>query len=172
MARTLLPPRPTPVPWRLLIVALALLFASPACIDDVFESGAGKSSDELLADAIDAAKPANTFESRKTDGVVCFNTFTPFKDAAKRAGRGTREGEQWHHIVNQHPANKARFGARLQCTDNLIRIPKHVHDAISGHYNSNAPEGGGLVREVIGKRSWTAQYEYGLDMLRQRGVEP
>ena len=92
---------------------------------------------------------------------------------------GGRESEQeadgwhWHHIVNKLEPNKTRFGRRLHCTDNLIALHKDVHSKVTGFYNSRPDwTKGKYVREVIVTRTWRKQYEFGLKVLRDRGIEP
>ena len=52
-------------------------------------------------------------------------------------------------------------------------MPKSVHQQVTRHYNRK-PEwtNGEFVRDVINKRSWRAQYAYGLQVLRDNGVTP
>lgn len=132
-----------------LVLGLALCFGSGcSTVDDLF----GDSAD---------------------GDVDCYSSFERFKSAMKREGKGLPSDQQWHHIVNQNPANKKRFSDRLHCTDNLIALPVDVHRKINGHYSSkqdwSKPR---TVRAVISERSWSAQYDYGLRLLSQYGYSP
>jgi hypothetical protein len=81
--------------------------------------------------------PAKTF-----DGEVGFDSFEDFKDTFGRFGRDNA----WHHIVGQHQSNIDKFGEHaIHSTSNLIRLPKDVHDKLSGFYNSRPKFAGGLI---------------------------
>ncbi len=100
-------------------------------------------------------------------------SFSTFKNVMKKSSQNPGSGDQWHHIVNQNPTNRKRFGNRLHCTDNLISLPEKIHDPVTRHYNRKPDwTGGEFVRDVINKRSWRAQYEYGLKVLRDNGIKP
>lgn len=90
----------------------------------------------------------------------------------KARGGKPPEDVQWHHIVEQ-TLNQKRFPNRLHCMDNLIAIPKKVHEQISGHYSSKPSWAKGKrVRDEVSTWSWDRQYQYGLERLRQAGVTP
>ncbi|HJS33220.1 MAG TPA: hypothetical protein VJ924_14595, partial [Alphaproteobacteria bacterium] len=82
------------------------------------------------------------------------------------------DGKQYHHIVEQHPRNVERFGPfEIHNNDNVIILPREVHESISGHYSSK-PEGmeGKTVRDWLADKSYEAQYRYGIQQLREAGV--
>ena len=86
------------------------------------------------------------------------------------------DGMNWHHIVEQNPANIKKFGQEmLQNTHNIIRIPGgkgSLHARISGHYSSKPSQLKGLtVRQWLNTKSFEEQYEYGIKMLKEFGWE-
>ena len=119
------------------------------------------------------SKVDDLFGDSAEDDIDCYSSFDSFKNAMKREGKGLPPEQQWHHIVNQNPANKKRFGERLHCTDNLIALPRPVHQRVSAHYSTkpswSKPR---TVRAVVSERSWDEQYDYGVRLLREYGYEP
>jgi hypothetical protein len=71
----------------------------------------------------------------------------------------------WHHIVEKWQV--PRFGAQaIHNTGNIIRIPKHVHDLISGFYSSKRRISQGLiVRQWLSAKSFDEQYQFGMDQM-------
>ena len=143
----------------LLLVALAIAGCS---LFDEFDSG-----------------PENRRPMR--DRVECYRTFSAAKKALHAAGKPRLPDHQWHHIVNQNPRNKARFGQRdLHCSDNLVYIPADRHRLISAHYQSKTRESKEQrVFEWLAEKSFEWQYAYGLEVLRRyeldfahHGVDP
>ena len=56
-----------------------------------------------------------------------FSTFEDFKAAAGPAGP-SESGMQWHHLVEQNPANVARFAPEaLHNTGNPVRLPDYLY---------------------------------------------
>lgn len=158
-----------------LLSAICLLCTVPGCeVSDLLDddSASSEPTPEDIAKAALASKPVRTFEAIG-QGVICPGSFGRFKRKITASSKNPGSGFQWHHIVNQNPKNMKRFGNRLHCTDNLISLPTAIHRKVSGHY-SGKPNwtNGKLVRDVINERSWTKQYEYGLDVLRRHGVKP
>ena len=100
-------------------------------------------------------------------GGLGYHSFNAFKRAQGKAG----DGMQWHHIVEQNPANKARFSPyQLHNVDNLVRIDRATHNKINAHYSSNLPGTQTRVRDVLSPKSFDEQYEYGLNVLREHGT--
>jgi RHS repeat-associated protein len=102
-----------------------------------------------------------------------YNSFEAFKYHEGPAGPGMA----WHHIVEQNPANLARFGSlAIQNTNNLIRLPHGVgqlHQQISGYYSSIQPLVTGsntlTVREWLATKSFEFQWRFGIDLIRRFG---
>ncbi len=157
----------------LAFLAVLWLASTPGCgIDELLEDSPGNPTPDDVASAALAPKPART-DQAIAHGVICPGSFSTFKRKIVDSSKDPGTGYQWHHIVNQNPKNVARFGSRLHCTDNLISLPIAVHRKVSGHY-SEKPNwtNGKRVRDLINQRSWSKQYEYGLEVLRRHGVSP
>ena len=85
-----------------------------------------------------------------------------------------RSRHEWHHIVGQHPANKAKFGEYdLHCSDNLIYLDLDTHRIVSGHYMRKFKwTKGKRVYEWLKDKNFDEQYRYGIRVLREHGVDP
>ncbi len=111
----------------------------------------------------------NNLLSRKVDlgnEQQGFKSFPAFKRAMGPAG----EGQAWHHIVEQHAGNKAKFTPeQLHNTKNIIRLPHgagSIHAKISGFYSSIRPEITSsptlTVRQWLGTQTYQQQYDFGM----------
>lgn len=99
-----------------------------------------------------------------------YKTFESFKNANGNAG----DNQAWHHIVEQHSDNIAKFGAEnIHNTGNLVNIPGgykgSLHSKITGLYNSKNFEITGnttqTVRQWLSTQSFDAQYQFGVEKL-------
>jgi hypothetical protein len=86
-----------------------------------------------------------------------------FSKAMGKAG----PGKQWHHIVEQTPANVQRFGPEsLHNTDNVIPLDKGLHTRVSGFYSSIRFRITGsstlTVRQWLSAKTYAAQRDFGL----------
>ena len=101
-----------------------------------------------------------------------FSSFTAFKRAMGEAG----EGLAWHHIVEQHADNIAKFGAeQIHNTSNLIKLPHgagSIHAKVTGHYNSLMRGTNMRVRDYVKTLSYEEQYKYGINKLIEFGWIP
>jgi hypothetical protein len=77
------------------------------------------------------------------------------------------EGMQWHHIVEQSQA--AQLGQRgIQSIENIVAIPIEAHQSLNALYSSKRPiSHPNTVREWLRGQSFEAQYEYGMERLKQ-----
>jgi hypothetical protein len=89
----------------------------------------------------------------------------------------TREGYEVHHIVeaqsrSRNPLrNSLRFADRIHSSENLVRIPKWKHVEISSWYSTKNEFYNGLTpRQYLCGKSWSEQYEFGLQVLRDFGL--
>lgn len=80
----------------------------------------------------------------------------------------------WHHIVEQHKDNVAKFGEEaIHNTINVIRLPKDVHTKVSAHYSSKQRyTDGKTVREWLKTQNYEEQVKYGIKALRDAGWKP
>ena len=86
-------------------------------------------------------------------------------------------GQAWHHIVEQTPSNIAKFGNQaVHNTGNLIKLPNGpgtIHMRVSGHYSSIQPfSNGQTVRQWLSTQSFQAQYDDGIQTLKNFGWAP
>ena len=102
-----------------------------------------------------------------------FNSFSSFKRTMGPAG----PGQAWHHIVEKRPSNITQFGEQaINNTDNLIKLPHGkgtIHAKVSGYYSSiqpfSEPE---TVRQWLNPQSFQAQYDFGIETLKNLGWKP
>jgi hypothetical protein len=75
---------------------------------------------------------------------------------------------EYHHIVAQGGENGKIPQQQLQNTDNIIRIPTLLHEAVTAEYYSRrAPDGSGMtLYEWLQTQPYEVQREWGLRILR------
>lgn len=125
--------------------------------------------------AIAAKYALKALKARKAAKAVVqvFDSFDAFKKVFGAAG----ENRHWHHIVEQHADNVAKFGENsIHNTENLINIPGGfegaLHGKVTGHYNSKMRGTSMRVRDHVKTLSYEKQYQYGIDTLRRFGWTP
>jgi hypothetical protein len=79
------------------------------------------------------------------------------------------DGYQYHHIVTQGGENANNIPQeRLHNTENIIRIPTLLHEAVNAEYQKKVEDGSGrTVYEWLQTKSYEFQREYGLGILRK-----
>jgi hypothetical protein len=82
------------------------------------------------------------------------------------------EGEEIHHIVEQSQIGGDITNRMVQSTDNVIKIPRLLHEEINSIYATRRSLGGGMVspREYLKGRPFDEQRSFGLDTLREVGI--
>lgn len=95
----------------------------------------------------------------------------------KRALGPAREGNQWHHVVEQTPGNVGRFGPEaLHNTENVIQLEQGLHRRLSGFYSSIQQDITAsrslTVRQWLSTQSFASQREFGLRAIEmiQKGI--
>jgi len=115
----------------------------------------------------EAVKPLTQFAANTSP--QGFKSFSAFKRVLGPAGKG----QAWHHVVEQNPANIAKFGPEaIHNKGNLIKLPHgagSIHAKVSGHYNSLMPGTSMRVRDYVNTLNFQQQYQYGLDVLKRFG---
>jgi hypothetical protein len=97
--------------------------------------------------------------AQQTGTVASFTSFA----AAKKA-LGSIDGQDIHHVVEQCQAARSGFSkSMINSTDNLVRLPKDVHNQISRYYSSSAGLGQ-TVRDSLNGKSFQDQLDYGLSI--------
>jgi hypothetical protein len=91
-----------------------------------------------------------------------FDTMQQFKDQFGDAPPGW----QYHHLVNQNPANQANSNVnwQLHTTENVVLIPTWRHYLTFGPYNQTIIPGL-TVRQWQAAQGYSDQLRYGLDLL-------
>jgi hypothetical protein len=85
---------------------------------------------------------------------------------AKRFGPAG-DGEQYHHIVTQGGANADNISPeQLQNTDNIIRLPTILHEAVNAEYLKSSPDPNMNMYQWLQTKPYDVQREEGLKILR------
>jgi hypothetical protein len=85
---------------------------------------------------------------------------------AKRFGPAG-DGEQYHHIVTQGGANADNIPPeQLQSTDNIIRLPTILHEAVNAEYMKSSPDPSMNMYQWLQTKPYDIQREEGLKILR------
>jgi hypothetical protein len=85
---------------------------------------------------------------------------------AKRFG-GAGDGYQYHHIVTQGAANADNLSPQqLQNTDNVIRLPTLMHEAVNDEYLKRSPDRNMNLYQWLQTQPYEVQREEGLKILR------
>lgn len=88
-------------------------------------------------------------------------------DLEKRFGPAG-DGMNYHHIIEQ---NSGASEAVTETTENIVRIPAILHEAISGEYQKAVPESGGLsLRNWLRTQPDDVKHDWGLRILRKFGL--
>ena len=105
--------------------------------------------------------------------------YSSFEQAKKALGSAGTD-KAWHHIVEQHSDNIAKFGAEnIHNTGNLVKVPSgyqgSLHSKITGFYKSKQFEITGSttqsVRQWLSTQSFDFQYKFGVEKLLQFAKE-
>jgi len=85
---------------------------------------------------------------------------------AKRFGPAG-DGQQYHHIVTQGGANEDNIPPeQLQNTDNIIRLPTILHEAVNAAYLDSSPDPTLNMYQWLQTQPYDVQREEGLKILR------
>lgn len=147
----------------------------PVYIESNFIGGSVTSVGKVGWQVLGAAGKVNNavnYIGAKTVGQG-FNFFSAFKRAFGTAG----PDQAWHRFVEQTPGNIAKFGNQtVHNTGNLMKLPHGagtIHAKVSGHYSSILPfTNGQTVRKWLSTQSFQAQYDYGIQTLKNFSWTP
>ncbi len=95
-----------------------------------------------------------------------FKTFSKLKKHLGSPGKGN----EWHHIVEQSQIKKSGFDAtKIHNINNIISIPKEIHQKITGYYNSidSTLSETMRVRDWLAGQSYDVQYKFGMEVLKR-----
>jgi hypothetical protein len=88
-------------------------------------------------------------------------------DVAKMFG-SAGDGYQYHHIVTQGSANANSIPAeQVQNTDNIIRLPTILHEAVNAEYSSSREGSSVTMYQWLQTQPYEAQRDKGLKILRK-----
>lgn len=125
-----------------------------------------------------ARGPYRLKDLRVSPNSESFSSFDAFKKGPsflellfKRFG-SAGDGYDYHHIVEQGGGNASAFSAEeLQSTDNIVRIPTLLHEAINSEYSKISEENENLtVRQYLRSNGFLKQRERGVDIMRHLGI--
>lgn len=78
------------------------------------------------------------------------------------------DGKQYHHLVTQGGANEGNIPSeRLHNTDNIIRLPALLHEAVNAEYLGNSPDENLNMYQWRQTQPYEVQREEGLKILRR-----
>jgi hypothetical protein len=109
-----------------------------------------------------------------SDGYEEFSSYDEFYKAvfslemlAKRFGPAG-DGQQYHHIVTQGGVNADNIpSVQLQNTDNIVRLPTILHEAVNGAYLKDSPDPNMNIYQWLQTQPYDVQREEGLKILRE-----
>jgi hypothetical protein len=105
-----------------------------------------------------------------------FRSFSSLKNALGDPGAG----RQWHHLVEQCQGflDRSNFDVgRINSVRNVVSLDVDTHKLVSAFYSSVPIDqvqfntGGRRFRDWLNGQSFEAQYEWGLRVLREHGVQ-
>ncbi len=108
-----------------------------------------------------------------TNGYEDFSSYDAFYKGepspeflAKRFGPAG-DGQQYHHIVTQGGTNADNISPeQLQNTDNIIRLPTILHEAVNAEYLKDSPDPNMNMYQWLQTQPYDVQREQGLKILR------
>ena len=78
------------------------------------------------------------------------------------------DGKQHHHLVTQGGANEGKIPSeRLHNTDNIIRLPTLLHEAVNAEYLRESPEPNLNMYQWLQTQPYEVQREKGIQILRE-----
>jgi hypothetical protein len=81
------------------------------------------------------------------------------------------DGYDYHHIVEQGGENAEKIPAeQLHNTDNMVRIPRLVHEAINAKMYDKKPGTDMTYREWLPKQPYSVQRATGIEIMRDLGI--
>jgi hypothetical protein len=117
--------------------------------------------------------------SGSNSGYAEFSSYDEFKKdtpsvefITKRFG-AAGDGYEYHHIVPQGGANATNpdiSPEQLQNTDNIVRIPTILHQAINAAYCEKKEGTNMTVYEWLQTQPYDVQYQEGLNMMRRLNI--
>ncbi len=110
--------------------------------------------------------------SPDSQGFPSYDAFLKDVPVVKRFG-SAGEGRQYHHIVTQGGANAVNIDIpveQLQSTDNIIPLPKLLHEVVNARYSEFDEEKNMTLYEWVQTQPYDVQRAEGLKILRELGI--
>jgi hypothetical protein len=128
-----------------------------------------------VAAAVDFLRkaPYTLDQLRVSPDSVSFPSYKEFcKVDIEKRFRRAGDGLEYHHIVEQGGDNEDNIPPeQLHSTDNIIKLPTIVHEAITAEYTTPQDEYGGMtLREYLRGKPYEVQYEEGIKVLRKLSI--
>lgn len=109
---------------------------------------------------------SNGYEAFASYGDFIKDESTP--DVISKMFGRAGDGYQYHHIVTQGGANEDNISPeQLQNTDNIIRLPTLLHEAVNGAYLEKSPDENMNMYQWLQTQPYDVQREEGLKILRR-----
>ena len=135
--------------------------------------GEAKAAREFVAKApysLDDLRVSTEFESFPSHDAFVKDLALIEEWLLKRFGPAG-EGYDYHHIVEQGGDNEKNIPAeQLHNTDNIVPIPRLVHEAINAYMYNDAPGTGMTYREWLPKQPYAVQRATGIEIMRKLGI--
>jgi|SRR6185437_1798270 hypothetical protein len=151
-----------------------------ATLIEIAHAAAEIHSDDVEMDlAIDFIKngPFDLATLQVDDTKESFSSFDAFKKVFPLIGElskrfGSFPGIEYHHMVEQGGENEKNFAPeQLHNTDNIVMLPKMIHQVVNGEYSKQSPEDPKLtVREWLQKQPYEKQREHAITTLQKLGI--
>jgi hypothetical protein len=93
------------------------------------------------------------------------------KDELGKVYGSAGDGWDYHHIVWQGGESGKNIPAELlHSTENMVRVPRLLHEVITSEYGKPSEVAGKTIREWLGTQPYEAQRAYGLKVMRDLGI--
>ena len=113
--------------------------------------------------------------SRASEAFSSYDEFykgSPVAEGLDKRFGPAGNGYEYHHIVEQGGPNATAIAAgELHNTENIVRIPTLLHQAINREYGAITSETDGLtLREWLRSQPFSVQREKGVEIMRKLGI--
>lgn len=114
--------------------------------------------------------PHSLEQMRVSDSDESYSSFDEFKkiDLVKRFGPAG-DGFEYHHIVEQNGRDDISESG-LQSTNNIVRIPKLLHEEVSASFGRKDPDTGIVFRDSLKGKSFEERWDKGVKVLRAMSI--
>ncbi len=101
-----------------------------------------------------------------------FSSFNAFrKDVFGKYFGAAGDGYEYHHIVEQGGSGLDDLPAGIMnSTENVIKIPRLLHEEISAEYGANYEGTGKTLREWLSTQPYEVRRAKGIEIMRKLGI--